>query len=102
MNKTTTSTLDRDLTATAHVILDFGSPGCAPCKKVPVMLEELLASLEGAAVAAFEVDITEEPAIAQRFFVLGVPTLIVFRDGREVARFNALPKKEKLLSLLKS
>ncbi len=97
MNKTGTATLEQDLRSSRHVILDFGSPGCAPCKKVPAQLEELLASLPDPKPAVFTLDIVEEPAVAQRFFVLGVPTLILFRDGLEVARFNSVPRKEKFL-----
>lgn len=101
MKKSTAATIDQDLLTTPYVFLDFGSPGCAPCKKVPAMLDELIAALPETPITAFAIDVTEEQAIAQRFFVLGVPTLIFFRNGKEVARFNAVPKKEKLIPFLK-
>ena len=74
MEKLSLAELDRKLLASEFVILDFSSPGCAPCKKIAQGLPSLLAELQPAAIVAFEVDITREAAIAARFFVLGVPT----------------------------
>jgi thioredoxin 1 len=89
------------LKASEFVIMDFGSPGCAPCKKVPPLLEEVLGEMiqtRGRNVAAYEIDITENMEIAQKLFVLGVPTIILFKQGQEIKRFNSLPKKDKILS----
>ncbi len=52
-------------------------------------------------ISAYEVDVTENPGIAVKFFVLGVPTIIIFNGGEEVARFNSVPSKEKIISALK-
>ncbi|MBN2346473.1 MAG: thioredoxin family protein [Candidatus Aminicenantes bacterium] len=92
--------LDRKLQDSPFVLLDFSSPGCAPCGKIAEALPALLAELRSAPPAAYEVDITREPAIAAKFFVLGVPTLILFKDGREIARFNSLPKRDTIERLL--
>ena len=96
--------LDGRLQAEPRLILDFSSPGCAPCKKIaqslPALLDELRAGDPPLAVAAYEVDITVEPGLAARFMVLGVPALIVFKDGKEAGRFNSLPKADKLKHLL--
>ncbi|MDQ1351305.1 MAG: thioredoxin 1 [Acidobacteriota bacterium] len=104
MEKIKSSTDFEDKLKTAEfVIVDFGSPGCAPCKKVPALLEEILAELQQADrgnIAAYEVDITENIEIAQKYFVLGVPTIIIFKQGKEVKRFNSLPKKDKIISAL--
>lgn len=100
MDKINSAELDARLLASPFVILDFTSPGCAPCKKIAQALPGLLAELQPAAVTAYEVDITTDAAIAARFFVLGVPTLIAFRDGREVARFTSLPKADTIRRLL--
>ncbi len=100
MEKITKEVLDEKLTSSTFVIIDFSSPGCAPCKKVPPLLEEILAQEKDKDISAYEVDIVESMEIAQKFFVLGVPTIIVFRDGKEVVRFNSVPKKEKILKAL--
>jgi len=92
--------LNQKLLASKFVILDFSSPGCAPCKKIAQSLPALLAELPSAAIAAYEVDITQEAAIAARFFVLGVPTLILFKEGVEIGRFNSMPKTDTIKRLL--
>jgi len=88
------------LNGAQYVIMDFSSPGCAPCKKVPPLLEEIMAEETGKNIAAYEVDITENMGVAQKFFVMGVPTIIVFKDGNEVNRFNSVPKKAKIAKSL--
>jgi len=63
-------------------------------------LPALLNELPAAAIAAYEVDIVAEPAIAGKFFVLGVPTLILFKGEHEIGRFNTLPKLAKIKQLM--
>ncbi|HEX7503431.1 MAG TPA: thioredoxin family protein [Acidobacteriota bacterium] len=92
--------LDGKLSAAPFVMLDFTSPGCAPCKKIAQALPAWLAELQPAAVAAYEVDITAAAPIAARFFVMCVPTLILFRQGKEIARFTSLPKTDTIRHLL--
>jgi len=101
MDKIKATELDGVLEANDTVILDFSSPGCAPCKKVPPLLEEILGELSDIPIAAYEVNVAEEPAIAQKYFVLGVPTIIIFKNGKETARFNSVPKKDKIIAALK-
>lgn len=100
MEKLSAEHLDETLKSSEYVILDFSSPGCAPCKKVPPLLEEIIGELRDKNIRAFEIDVTESPAIAQKYFIMGVPTIIIFKGGAEVARFNSVPKKSKLLDAL--
>lgn len=100
MEKIKTAEFAEKITTAKYVMVDFGSPGCAPCKKVPPLLEEILKETTDKDVKAYEVDITEDPEIAQKYFVLGVPTIIIFKDGKETQRFNSLPKKDKLIKAL--
>lgn len=88
------------LNGTQYVIMDFSSPGCAPCKKVPPLLEEIIKDESDKDISAYEVDITETMDVAQKHMVMGVPTIIVFKDGKEVKRFNSVPKKAKIVKVL--
>ncbi|MCP4217430.1 MAG: thioredoxin family protein [bacterium] len=97
---TSIEAFEEKLGATEYVLLDFSSPGCAPCKKVPPLLEEVLADLADTDIAAYEVDIVENIDIAQKYMVMGVPTIIVFKGGKDVKRFNSVPKKAKLLKVI--
>ncbi|MCK4890747.1 MAG: thioredoxin family protein [Candidatus Aminicenantes bacterium] len=101
MEKISEEIFDEKIALPGNVIIDFSSPGCAPCKKVPPLLSEIIAENPEKKISAFEVDVTENPGIATRFFVLGVPTIIIFNSGSEVARFNSVPAKGKIVSALK-
>jgi thioredoxin 1 len=100
METITLAELDAKLQASPFALLDFSSPGCAPCRKITQSLPSLLHELLPLSVAAYEVDVTAEPAIAARFMVLGVPALILFKEGREISRFNSLPKIDAMRRLL--
>lgn len=100
MEKITLAELDGKLQAAPFALLDFTSPGCAPCRKIAQSLPSLLQELLPVSVAAFEVDVTAEPGIAVRFMIMGVPALILFKEGREISRFNSLPKIDTLRRLL--
>lgn len=101
MEKISEEVFDAKIALPGNVIIDFSSPGCAPCKKVPPLLNEIISENQEKKISAFEVDVSENPGIATRLFVLGVPTIIVFNSGSEVARFNSVPAKKKIISVLK-
>jgi len=100
MEKMHMAEFDDKIKASQYVILDFSSPGCAPCKRVPPLLEEILTEMSGLDISAYEIDITEEVQLAQKMMVLGVPTIIIFKEGKEIQRFNSVPKKDKIKKFL--
>ena len=100
MEKINQDQVEDKLKSAEFVILDFSSPGCAPCKKIPPLIERVMAEAGEVELTAFEIDVTENPEIAQKYFVLGVPTIIVFKNGRETQRFNSVPKIEKVIKAL--
>ena len=59
MKKITTAEFDDKINGSKFVIIDFSSPGCAPCKKVPPILEEIISESEDLDISAYEVDVTE-------------------------------------------
>ena len=50
-------------------------------------------------IEIYELNITEEMEAAQKYMVMGVPTVIVFKNGKELKRFNSVPNKKKVLKL---
>ena len=93
--------LEDRLKSSEYVILDFSSPGCAPCAKVPSFLEEIMAEMKDVNISAYEVDVAEEPEIAQNYIILGVPTIIIFKNGQELKRFNSIPPRKKIIKIFK-
>jgi len=88
------------LKSSEYVIIDFSSPGCAPCKKVPPILQKVTEELKEMGIFSFELNIADSPEIARKYFILGVPTTIIFKNGKEIKRFNSIPKKEKIIKVI--
>ncbi len=102
MEKITAAEFEDKLTASQYVIMDFSSPGCAPCKRVPALLTEVMEEMGDMDISAWEVDVSENVEIARKLMILGVPTVIIFKDGREINRFNSVPKKDKIKKIIQS
>ena len=81
------------------VLLDLWAPWCGPCRMVSPALERL-AHANAGRVKLVKVDVDEAPAVAARFGVRGIPTLIVLRDGEVVARQTGAPAEPVLRSWL--
>lgn len=64
-------------------LLDFTAAWCGPCRTIAPILEGLARDYRIRAVA---VDVDHEPLLAQQFLVKSMPTVVLWRDGREVGR----------------
>ncbi len=82
-------------------VVDFWATWCGPCKMLGPTIEELADELEGQAVVG-KVDVDENRDLASQFGVMSIPTVVFFKDGKEVSRLVGVQSKEKLLETVKS
>lgn len=76
------------------VVVDCWATWCAPCRIVGPIVDQLAREMKGRVVFA-KLDVDQNPRSAQTFGIQGLPTLLVFRDGRPVDRIvGALPKPQ--------
>jgi len=76
------------------VLVDFWAAWCGPCKIVAPVMEALAEEYAGSVTVA-KVNIDEVSALADRYSIMSIPTVILFKDGIEQKRFvGALPKEE--------
>jgi len=85
--------------AEVPVLVDFYAEWCAPCRWLEPILAELATTGRGRYLVA-KVDTEEAPGLAERFRIGSVPTVILFREGREVARSLGV-EPERLRSFLR-
>lgn len=68
------------------VLVDFWAGWCAPCKMLSPVIESV-ADAYGETVKVAKVDVDAEGELAVRYGIMGIPTVLLFRDGKEVKRF---------------
>lgn len=80
------------------VLVDFYADWCGPCNAMAPVIEELAKELEGK-VKVGKINVDENPNIAVEYNVMSIPTLIVFKNGKEEKRLVGLRNKEELINL---
>lgn len=83
------------------VLVDFYADWCGPCKMVAPVLEELATAYEGK-VTIVKVNVDDDSELAQRFGVMSIPTLILFKDGAIFKQVVGFQPKPQLAALLDS
>lgn len=82
------------------VLVDFFATWCGPCRMLGPILEQISSEVQGKA-SIYKVDIDECIDIAKRFGIMSVPTMIIFKDGKESDRLIGLRQKGQILEALK-
>lgn len=89
---------DEVLNTSGTVLVDFYADWCGPCKMVSPIVDEIAEERTDIIVGKANVD--ESAALAKQYKVMSIPTLIVFKDGKESARLIGYSPKEEILAAL--
>lgn len=80
------------------VLIDFYADWCGPCRMVAPVVEEI--AKENANVVVGKVNVDDDPELAQAYGVMSIPTLIVLKGGKEVARSTGARPKAQIQAML--
>lgn len=87
------------INAEGPVLVDFGAVWCGPCKMLDPVVAEL-AEEWGDSVKVVKIDVDHSPSVAGKYQVMGVPTLMLFKDGEIKERMTGFRPKPQILSKL--
>ncbi len=91
--KTNDADFDQDINSqNVPVVVDFGADWCGPCKQLDPILEEI-AEENTDKLKVFKINIDENPMVPQKFGVRGIPTIMLFKEGKLIdTKVGSLPK----------
>ena len=87
------------LQSSVPVLLDFWAPWCGPCKMIAPILDQLAEEYDGKVKIA-KMNVDENQGVPAQFGIRGIPTMIVFKDGKNVANKVGALAKPQLEALL--
>jgi thioredoxin 1 len=94
------SSFEKDvLGAGKPVLVDFWAEWCAPCRMLAPTVADV-AKQYGDTAGVVKLNVDDNPSTAQRYGIKGIPTLILFRDGKEVERVVGATSKESITRMI--
>ena len=81
------------------VLVDFFAEWCGPCKMMAPIIDEVSKEVEGKALV-FKVDVDKNPALANKYQVMSIPTLLFFKDGKISNQLIGTVSKDDLIKNL--
>jgi thioredoxin 2 len=97
----TEASFDEEIRAVVPVLVDFWAPWCAPCRMIKPVVERLAVEHAGR-LKVVEVNVDEQPRLAQQWQAMSIPLLVVLRDGVELERIIGAPPPAELKRRLES
>jgi thioredoxin 1 len=93
--KVSDASFDADvIKSSAPVVVDFWAEWCGPCKAIGPALEEIAQTL-GPKAKIVKLNVDENPGVASKYGIRGIPTLMIFKDGKVAStKVGAAPKNQ--------
>ncbi len=95
------SSFSQILNSHPKVLIDFFATWCGPCKTLGPILEQVKDEM-GDAVKIIKIDVDKNQPLANKYQVRGVPTMILYKEGKQVWRQSGVVQKEDLVQKIKS
>ena len=80
------------------VLIDFFATWCGPCKMLSPIIEQLAEETDKVVIAKCDIDQCEE--IARKYNIMSIPTLVAFKNGKEISRAVGFRQKTQLLEMI--
>lgn len=101
VNANETNFQEEVLDATKPVLVDFWAPWCGYCTKLAPILEELSEEMSDKIIIA-KINADENRSLTQKYGIMSLPTMIVFKDGEQVERLTGYLPKANIASKLEN
>lgn len=95
------SNFNKIINSETPVLVDFFADWCGPCKMLAPILNEVKQEL-GDAIKIIKIDVDKNQALAAKYQVRGVPTMLLFKNGKQVWRQSGVLQKNDLIKVIKS
>ena len=100
VNEVKDVTFEKDVLGSDRpVLVDFWAPWCAPCRAIAPTVDAVANEFEGRA-SVLKMNVDDNPSTSQRYGIKGIPTLILFKNGKEEERIVGATSKEALSRMI--
>lgn len=93
------ATFNEIIQANTPVLVDFYATWCGPCKAMSPIIDDVAKQVQGKA-RVLKIDVDKNPAAAASYQVKGVPTLILFKNGKQLWKQSGVVDAQKLIQII--